>query len=132
MAGQVSYEEEGSGVVVTWTGAATGEELKKVNESIYAEGRLDRLRYQIWDFTKADHLDVSHQDLRALALQDRKAAETNPNPVIAIVGSREFFVGYDALFHVYEEGWSGFKSKTLPTMAEARQWVSSIAAEPAQ
>jgi hypothetical protein len=116
---------------VTWTGVAAGDEIKKANGSIYAEGLLDRLRYQIWDFTQATCLDISHRDVRALALQDRKASETNPNQVVALVGSREFFIGYDAILHIYEQEWSGFKSKTFSSMAEARQWVSSLAAEPA-
>jgi hypothetical protein len=130
MPSQISYEGNGSGVVVTWAGVVCGEELKKVNECIYAEAELEKLRYQIWDFTEADRVNLSYEDIRELAMRDREAAEVNPDIVVAIVGKRTLFVGFDALFHVYEQEWSGFKSRSFETLAEARKWVSSLMTPP--
>jgi hypothetical protein len=126
MPGEISYENQGAGVVITWTGPISGDEVKEINKQIYAKERLDKLRYQIWDFTKADRLDISTQDVRDFAMQDRTAAQTNPDQIAAIVGSAEFFKGYDQIFHIYEDVWAGFESRTFSTVAEAREWVASV------
>ena len=125
MPGKIVYENQGKGVVIIWNGSISGEGLKMVNEQIYAEGRLEKLRYQIWDFTNADDLQITEHDLRNLAIQDKTASEKNPNQIIAIVGSGELFNGYDRLFHIYEGVWSEYKSKTFSNMVEARKWISS-------
>lgn len=129
MPSKISYEKEGAGVIITWSGCVSGDEIKRVNASIYAEGRLEKLRYQIWDFTQADRHDVSNQEVYEFALQDRAAARTNPDQIAALVGSARFFSGYDRIFHIYEQVWSGFTSKTFFTMEEAREWISSMIAE---
>ena len=126
MPGEISYENQGAGVVITWTGPISGDEVKEINRQIYAKERLDKLRYQIWDFTKADRLDISNQDVREFAMQDRSAAQTNPDQIAAIVGSAEFFKGYDQIFHIYADVWAGFESRTFSTVAEAREWIASL------
>jgi hypothetical protein len=103
MPSEIRYEKQGIGVVITWTGCVSGDEIKKVNKYMYAEERLNGLCYQIWDFTKANRLDISTQDVCELATQDSLAAQANPNQIVAIVGSLEFFQGYDRLFHIYED-----------------------------
>ena len=130
MSGQISYENEGQGVVVTWAGVVSGDQIKKANECICTDAGFERLRYQIWDFTGADRLEASVQDARDIAMQDRAAAQKGPRQFVALVGSKAFFAGADVVFHVYEEVWSGFESRTFSTMAEARAWVLSMTAEP--
>ena len=129
MPSKISYEKGAAGVVISWTGCVSGNEIKRVNETIYAKERLEKLRYQIWDFTQADRLDISSHQVYEFAMQDRIAAQTNPDQIAAIVGSETFFSGYDRIFHIYGEVWSGFKSKTFSTMAEAWEWISSMIAE---
>ncbi len=102
MPGQMSFEKEGSGVVVTWTGDVSGDEIKKMNETLYTQDRGGRLRYQIWDFTQVERLNVSIQDASDLAMQDKMAAQKNPDQIVALVGNRALFAGDDELFHVYE------------------------------
>ena len=128
MPSKISYEKGGAGVVISWTGCVSGNEIKRVNETIYAKERLEKLRYQIWDFTQADRLDISSHQVYEFAMQDKKAAQTNPDQIAAIVGSATFFSGYDRIFHIYGEVWSGFTSKTFSTMAVAREWISSMIA----
>ena len=120
----IVYENQEEGVVIIWGGSISGEGLKMVNAQIYKEGGSEKLRYQIWDFTKAEDLEITDHDLRTLAIQDNIASETNPKQIIAIVGSIELFRGYDRLFHIYEGVWSDYKSKTFPSMVEARKWIS--------
>jgi hypothetical protein len=61
-------------------------------------------------------------------MQDRAAAQKNPDQIAALVGSQAFFSGYDRIFHIYAEVWSGFTSKTFPTVAEAREWIALMTA----
>ncbi len=130
MPSQIGYEENGSGVVITWTGEVRIEDLRKANEYIYIAGRIEKLRYQIWDFTKAERGQFTYEGIREIAMQDKDASEINPDQIVAIVGRRSFFVGFDALFHVYEQEWSGFKSRSFETLAEARKWISSLVTPP--
>jgi hypothetical protein len=125
----VDYEEEGVGVVVTCKGHVSGSELKKINAQICEKERARKLRYQIWDFTHADSLQVSASDARDLAIQDQNAAKTNPKQIVVIVGDRKFFEGYDRLFHIFEQVWAGFASTTCSTMKESRTWVSGMITE---
>ena len=130
MPSKVTYEKRGAGVVVSWTGFVTGAEIKEVNASLkYAKEGLGKLRYQIWDFTQVDGKKISNQDVHEFAIQDRVAAQTNPDLMVALVGNKNSFEGYDRLFHIYEEVWAGFQSRTFSTIAEAREWISSRLAE---
>ena len=128
MPGKVNFEKDGKGVLITWVGAITGDEIKEINVFIYNKERLDKLRYQIWDFSRADRLNISIKDIREIAMQDKIAAQTNPDQVVAIVGSEGFFNGYDRIFHIYEEIWSGYQSRTFASVAKARKWIASLVA----
>jgi len=125
MPSTIRFEQQGAGVVITWTGVVSADEIKQANEHIYAKEHLDKLHYQIWDFTNAERLDITQEDLRDFAMQDNAAVQENPNQFAVIVGSQALFRGYDRLFEIYEEVWSGIKIKTLSTVEEARAWLSS-------
>ena len=130
MAYNIIVEKDGSGVVVTCKGSVSGEEVMAANDAMYAGDQRGLLRYQIWDCSDADRFDVSEEQVRAIALQDQRAAERNPNQVVALVGTPTFFIGADRRYAIYSDVWGGFESKTFRTMAEARAWVASVQRSP--
>lgn len=121
----VTYEALGTGVLVTCSGHVSAEDIRKVNaDFVFSKENARKLRYKIWDFSNVTSKQISNNDMYAFAMQDKMAAQTNPNQVIAIVGPKHLFNGYDQVFHIYEEVWSGFKSKTFETLQEARKWIA--------
>lgn len=129
MPSEITHEEHGRGVIITLTGVVSGDDIRQANRHIYAEERLGKLRYQIWDLTEAEDVDLSSDDLRSFAVQDMAATQTNPDQIGAIVGNPEVLQGLDRIYHVYGDVWAGLRSQTFPTMAAAREWVTSTMAE---
>lgn len=121
----IIFENGGLGAVITWTGDVSGEELMIAQESVYAQDQQHQLRYRIWDFSKADHLEVSNEQLRLIARKAQFAIEKKREQVAAIVGTPEFFKGVEVLSEIYAEIWSGIEMKFFFTLQEARQYIIS-------
>jgi hypothetical protein len=119
----IKFEPETAGVLITIEGPLTGAALFKINAEMYSGKKLPQQRYQIWDCTKSESINVSTDEIRKIAFQDRDASEKNPDQVVALVASKNYFHGIDRIYHVYAEVWTGFESKTFLTLAEAREWV---------
>ena len=71
----------------------TGDELYAANEEIYIPDYLRSQRYQLVDFTGAESFELSKEDVRRLAEQDRRAAEMKPNLATAIAGDQDLIFG---------------------------------------
>ncbi|HNT36692.1 MAG TPA: hypothetical protein PKH07_17020 [bacterium] len=78
--------------------------------------------YQIWDFSRIEGVDFSMDQMRGFAIQDAAAAEKNPNQKIAIIPRRSDTSGLDNVFHILEDVWGGYESRTLPDVESARAW----------
>jgi hypothetical protein len=116
-------EGEGRGILVTWQGIVSGEDILAANEEMYAKNERRQFRYQIWDFLEAVRLDISEDQILMAAYQDKHAAASNPNQIVALVGTGSFFAGADRCYSIYAKVWSGFESQTFLTMSEAREWI---------
>jgi hypothetical protein len=125
MSSEVKFENQGTGVVVTYTGVVTGEDIRAMNAYIYASDHLPRIRYQLFDFTKADRLEVTNEDVRFFAMQDKAASEQNPHMIGAIIGDMSLYQGYERIFRVYSQIWSGIPTEFFTTIEEGRAWVAS-------
>jgi hypothetical protein len=83
------YREEGRGVVLIASGTVTGAELLAVNSEIYAPERLSVLEYQLTDFSQADAVEISGDEIRRLAAEDARAAREKPGLVVVVVPKTE-------------------------------------------
>jgi len=120
---EIQFEEFGRGVLVTLAGAISGEELIEANEAVYSQDGEGRLRYQIWDHTALESLELSESQLRFLSMQDREAAAKSPDQVVALVGSRKMLKEIEKIYSVFSEAWSGFESGRFGSVADARRWI---------
>jgi hypothetical protein len=116
---------EPKGVVVTLFGIVRGDEIYVLNEKLMAEPFFAQWRYQIWDFSDVDEVEVSVDQVRDFAVQDTRAAGLSPNQRIAIIPRKSSNSGLDRVFHVMEGVWGAYESKTLPTVEDAREWAMS-------
>ncbi len=125
MAHKVNIEKNGVGVVVTLTDVITGMELTRINQYIYDQDPEKKLRYQIWDFTDVDILEMKTEDIEKLVLQDMEEASINSDQRVAIIGSSQTLKGVDSLYHYMSDCLikTGFQSKTFTNRDEAREWI---------
>ena len=123
MSYEIVFEDGGHGVVITFAGSVSGKEILAANVEMYGGDKQNLLHYQIWDFSEADSIGMDEESIRDAALQDRQAAADNPDQIIAIIGTEDFFAGIDKRFAIYTEVWSGFSTRTFLVMSEARKWV---------
>ena len=117
-------EANDSGVVTTLTGIVQGTEIHDLNETFMAHPSFVRWRYQIWDFSEAEKLEASVDQLRDFAIQDTMAARINPRQKIAIIPRRASQSGLDRVFHIMEGVWGAYESKTFTQIDAAREWAS--------
>ncbi|HYG77386.1 MAG TPA: hypothetical protein VEK08_20435 [Planctomycetota bacterium] len=122
------YEKEGTGVWIVCTGDVTAADVLQVKEALYKPEQLGKLCYQIWDFTSADKINLTSDDLQACAVLDGHAFKSNCRQVRALVGSKEVFHGLDRLFTIYTEVWSANRIRTFETISDARAWIDSVTA----
>ena len=126
MAHEVNIESHGAGVLVTLSGVITGRELIGINEDIYENDPSKKLRYQIWDFTSVDILEMKTKDIEKLVLQDMEEANYNSNQSVAIIGSTRTLQGIDSMYHYISDSCirNGFPSKSFSNMDDARNWIA--------
>ena len=120
----INFENEDRGVVVTQKGIVSIQEILTASKSIYSQDSLHQLRYQIWDYTDADRLNISSDEVQHIVYQTEIEADKYPNMIVALVGTSQFFSGLDRIFKISTKVWSGFDSNTFLTQSEAREWVA--------
>lgn len=127
MSHKVNIENQGTGVVVSLSGVITGRELTSINEHIYEADPNKKLRYQVWDFSDVEILEMKTEDIEKLVLQDMEEAISNSNQHVAIIGSSRTLRGVDNLYHYISDCWvkTGFQSKSFNNMDDARSWIAS-------
>ena len=127
MSHEVNIENQGAGVVVSLSGVITGKELTSINEHIYKADPNKKLRYQVWDFSDVEILEMKTEDIEKLVLQDMEEAISNSNQHVAIIGSSRTLRGVDNLYHYISDCWvkTGFQSKSFNNMDDARSWIAS-------
>ena len=123
---QLIYEPDGVGVVFKGTGIVDGAEIQRCNDQIYAPERILQLRSQLCDFCEVTKFNLSDDDMRLLAAQDRAAAAQNPNLAIAIVGNNDLMFGLAKMWEVFVSEAS-LKAKVFRTLQEARDWLEEHA-----
>ena len=120
----ISYENGGKGILITCSGTVTGADTIRVNAEITQDPHL---RYQIWDYTQADDISMSIEEMHELAIQDKKYRSDAQMKRFALVGPAKII---NEAFETYEEmskfaGSSVIKidSKCFADLQAAREWA---------
>ena len=98
----VSRESNGLGVVITLSGVIEADEIYKIDLQLKSDELYLQQRYQIWDFSNAEELNISFDDIRDFAIQDGIAACKNPNQRIALIPRKSSHSDLDQMFHILE------------------------------
>ncbi|MGZ0655515.1 hypothetical protein ACWPKO_12110 [Coraliomargarita sp. W4R53] len=111
------------GIIWTYSGILTGEELLNSNFEIFGDERFDDIRYQIVDFTAVEKLEVTPNHMRKIAHLDMAAARTNPRVKVAAVASKDEEILICDIYDQYTGEKSPWAMQVFPTLAEAKAWA---------
>ena len=115
---------EESGVVWTFRGQVTGDEILRANQEIYRDPRFQGLTYQIVDLTAVERFDVTEDDMAAVALQDRAGTSSKPGVRVAIAAADETIKDLSAFYDAVMVG-SAWHQRIFDSISEAREWLTS-------
>lgn len=124
---ELVWDEVGRGFVFDCVGVVSGQEMMAVNERIYESPHLDRMRYQIVDFTRTERLDLTGPQARAIGRSDAEASSRNPDVRVAIVTRQNVIRGMSRMYELSspELRW---EVKILESVEDARAWLGLDAA----
>jgi hypothetical protein len=114
---------EDSGVVWTFRGNVTGDEILRANREIYRDPRFDQLTYQIVDLTAVERFDVTEDDMARIAVHDRAAARSKPSVRVAIAAANEMIKDLSAFYDAAMVG-APWRQRIFDSMSEAREWLT--------
>ncbi|MBW2578353.1 MAG: hypothetical protein JRE38_09830 [Deltaproteobacteria bacterium] len=119
---ELQYRDAGSGVVFVCTGVVTADEFTRANEEVYSEESLDRLQYQLIDFSDTEHLESSLEDTRKNATVDTAAANQNRNLIIAVAGSDDLTFGISRMWQALTSN-SNLRTGIFRSVPDAEHWI---------
>jgi hypothetical protein len=115
-------EANGLGVVIAFSGSIEADELHGVWRQLHTHESYSRLRYQIWDFSGAERMNITGEDLRQLAMVSGIPVHGSHSQRVALIPRQNVHSGLDELFHIYEQIWGTHETKTLHDVDAAREW----------
>jgi hypothetical protein len=116
---------QANGIVWTYSGVLTGNELLNSNFEIFGDERFDDLRYQIVDLTAVEKIEVARSHVRKIAHLDMAASRSNPRIKVAIVTTAPDGQFISDIYKQYTEGKSPWVTKIFTAMDEAMQWAQA-------
>jgi len=114
---------EESGVLWTFRGRVTGDEILRANQEVYRDPRFHRLTYQIVDLTAVERFDVTEDDMARIAVNDRVAAHSRPSVRVAVAAEDEIIKDLSAFYDAAMVG-SPWHQRIFDSMSEAREWLT--------
>ena len=112
---------ENKGVFWKYTGTVSGEEIIEASTKIYGDPRFDALDYKLVDFTEADAIQISNEQVMLLAFQHQAAEQSNANMITAIVCDDNFQPAHDFANLFKDSNW---EIKIFPSLEEARLYLA--------
>jgi hypothetical protein len=120
---EVEVLQNGTGLLLRYRGNVTGKDKIEVMERLIASPELvSRLRYMVIDDGSA-HLDLSMEEVRIIAGQDRRIAQIAPaGIVVAMIAPREVDFGMARMWQVFVEE-TGWETMVFRSFDEADLWL---------
>ena len=107
------------------TGTVVAADIIEVNKSIYASPEMiKKIRYQICDYTAVENMQISPNEIWAIAEQDNRAAEVNPTMLISIAAKKDLSFGLSRVWEAYT-GAGPFRTEVFRTVEDCREWIRS-------
>ena len=87
-----SHNWEEKGVVVTFSGVITSNEVMKANNQIIGDPRFDNLLYQIFDFGNIDKIISSDEEAKMIGIMDKSSTRWNKRIKVACITNKDYII----------------------------------------
>ena len=115
--------DHGMGMLFKGKGLLTGKELIDALSEIYRlEENTKEVKYVIADYTCAECIDVSYDEIDIIAEKHKNAAKTTPDKVVAVVASKDISFGLSRVWHA-KLGDITWETTILRSKSEAELWI---------
>jgi len=122
MSHEVSKESDGRGILITFSGNIEANEIEDLQKQINSDASFPKLRYQIWDYSEAEEINLSIENIQNIAMQTAIASTANPKLRIAIIPRKSSHNVLGKTFHTFEKVWGSYESKSFRDVDSAREW----------
>lgn len=119
---QIKSIDGGIGVEFIGSGIVTGADIITANKENYRNEKFSKQKYQIVDRTEFAEYQVSTEEIQIIAEQDKAAAKTNPNIIIALISKTDLQYGISRMYQAYV-GDSGFLTEIFRDRKSAEEWI---------
>jgi hypothetical protein len=119
---QIKYIDGGVGVEFIGSGVVTGADIIAANKEIYRNENFSKQRYKIVDRTNCKKYQASKEEIKIIAEQDKVAAKTNPNIIIAFISTSPLQYGISRMYQAYA-GENGYLSEIFRDRKSAEKWI---------
>ena len=110
-------------MTITATDVINVNDLKNIKDSLYTDNHsIKNIHYQILDYRQAQDLDLSHEDIWQIALQDKAALQINSHMLIAVVCTKDVIYGLSRMWSAYTET-SPLNTGVFRDFEAAQDWV---------
>ncbi len=108
-----------------WSGTVSGADLVTVNKLIQSDARFDDLRYLLFLMNDIEHMDVSIEDIEAVAAMGIGAARSNDNLRCATVSMDDDWYGLSSFYqmHMDEAAGPSWAMRVFTTREAAEEWL---------
>jgi hypothetical protein len=113
------------GIIWTYSGTLTGDELLDSNFEIFGDARFDDIRYQIVDLSAVEEIKVTEKDMRRIAHLDMAAARSNPRVKVAVVSTAKDGQFLSHAYKQFTKGKSPWITHLFSTLEEAKKWLNA-------
>ena len=125
MSHKLNKESDELGIVITLSGIIEADEVDKLQRQINSDESFPQLRYQIWDFSQAEEINISIDQIQNIAMQTAVASSENPKLRIAIIPRASSQNVLGTTFNTFEKVWGSYKSESFRDIDTARDWCKS-------
>lgn len=101
------------------------DDFLKANDYLYSELDETLSQYQILDTARPTNIELSEEDLRKIAGQDKLAARTLKRVFIAVVATEDFAFGLSRMWAVYADD-PRVKTSVFRELEAAQDWILSM------
>ena len=111
------------GAHVDFSGIVTGDDFLGLNDFILRPDGHEKPRYALLDFTGAERIDLSADDIKAIAAEDERDKERIGDMLIPIVAPQTIVYGLARMWEGLLDT-AAFDSRVVRTRAEAIAWLA--------
>jgi len=117
---------ETDGVVTTFHGVVSSEEVMEADRCFYGDPRSDTAKYQITDFTQGVPGKVDTDHVTTIAAFDVGSSHSIANLKVALIVRDPFVKALcERYIELMDELHSGWTCRICDDLDSARQWVSA-------